>query len=328
MLRSSFLQHRLVFVLVSSLALLLISAPLPRVHAQRPLRGAKIVRNDGRTLEIRDSPLTFAPSHAVTIAKDQLRNQTVPAKSLTLFAPQPNADGGNDEPSPTSIIGADERVLVSDTTVFPYSAIVELEVNFRFTSVQCSGWMIGPDMIATAGHCLYYGSFGGWAESITAYPGRNGANAPFGSFAARYWSVPNRWINKRATGMDYGVIQLDTPIGNTVGYFGYRYTDKENFFPGRAAAVGGYPGDKINEQANTQWTMQGQISNAQPRRLFYPMDTYAGQSGAPLYGRWNNRCNPCGFGIHTYGVGGGWTENSATRITDRVFNFFQSASAP
>lgn len=327
MLRSRFLRRCLLLFLLSGLVLLF-TFPAPDARAQRPVRGEKIVRNDGRTITIQNSPLTFSPSFEGNHAASQRLNQSVTAKPLRLFAPKPNAAQGDDGPSPTSIIGEDGRVQVTDTTVFPYSAIVELEVNFRYAAAQCSGWMIAPDRIATAGHCLYYGSFGGWAESITAYPGRNGTNAPFGSFAAKHWSVPQRWINRRATGVDYGVIQLDSPIGDTVGYFGYKYTEKENFFPGRAATVGGYPGDKVNAQANTQWTMQGQISRARPRRLFYPIDTFAGQSGSPLYGRWNKRCNPCGFGIHTYGVGGGWTENSATRITKNVFDFFQSASAP
>lgn len=327
MLRSRFFRHFFLLLFISGLALLFASPP-HHARAQRPVGGDTIVRNDGRTIAIQNSPLTLSPSFPGAIANHKLLNETVATKPLRLFAPKPNSAQGDDAPSPESIIGQDGRVQVADTTVFPYSAIIELEVNFPYTSAQCSGWMIGPDKIATAGHCLYYGSFGGWANSITAYPGRNGANAPFGSFAAKYWSVPQRWINGHATGRDYGVIQLNSRIGDTVGYFGYKYTERKNFFPSRTANVGGYPGDKVNDQANTQWTAQGQISRAKRRRLFYSMDTYAGQSGAPLYGRWNRNCSPCGFGIHTYGVGGGWTENSATRITKNVFDFFQSASAP
>ncbi|RIK18768.1 MAG: hypothetical protein DCC52_15630 [Chloroflexi bacterium] len=67
------------------------------------------------------------------------------------------------------------------TTVFPYSAIVELEIDFPYGSVLCSGWMIGPDTVATAAHCLYYSGLGGWAQNVMAYPGRDGTLAPFGS---------------------------------------------------------------------------------------------------------------------------------------------------
>jgi glutamyl endopeptidase len=323
---SLFRSRRFWWLVVCAIALVLF-APANPVRADRPTRGDKIVRNDGSTFAIQDSPLTYSPSYAVTITPAQLKNETVPPKKLKLFAPNPNSIIGGDGPTPESIIGPDGRVKVTDTTVFPYSAIVEIEVDFPYASALCSGFLIAPATVATAGHCLYYSSFGGWAQSITVYPGRNGAIAPFGSVTGKTWSVRQKWVNRESPGVDYGVIQLTLPIGHTVGYFGYQYNDRNGFYVGKKATVSGYPGDKINADANTQWMMQGQIDIAHKRRLFYAMDTYAGQSGSPLYGAWVKRdCNPCGFGIHTYGVGGNWTENSATRITQGVFNFLQSAS--
>ncbi len=318
---------RLVGLWLACLAFVLMLGPAPHARAGRPGQD-NIVRNDGRVFEIQESPRTYSPSHAVTITRDQLKNERVPHQELVTVSPNPqNIRDGALEPE--SIIGPDGRTRVTDTTVFPYSAIVDLEVHFDFATALCSGWMIAPDRVATAGHCLYYPGFGGWAKSIVAYPGRDGSNAPFGSVNATYWSVRQKWVNALSPGVDYGVIQLASPIGNTVGWFGYQYNDRNSFFIGRTVTVSGYPGDKTGDEADTQWMMQGQISSANKRRLFYSIDTYGGQSGSPLYGAWGKReCSPCGFGIHTYGVGGGWTENSATRITKSVFNFLQSAAAP
>lgn len=312
-----------------SLLLLFAVVPAPRAFAQAPTRDDKIVRNDGRTFEIQNSARTYSPSNAVTIDPRQLKNETIPPRKLLQFHALPNSIIVDENPPPNSVIGADGRTRVLDTTVFPYSAIVQLEVDFRFGSALCSGWMIGPDTVATAAHCLHYPGLGGWAQSITAYPGRDGALAPFGGVAALNWNVRQKWIDTQGPGHDYGVIQLADPIGNTVGYFGYQYNTKNQFYVGKPVTVSGYPGDKNGDEAGTQWMMDGQIDKAHKRRLFYSIDTYGGQSGSPLYGKWTRKeCDPCAFGIHTYGVGGNWTMNSATRITKGVFNFLQSASAP
>ena len=319
---------RILAILLACFALLLISPPTHTARAERPPRKQKIIRNDGRITTVEPSALTYSPSHAVTITPDQLKNEPVPHRDLLVFAPNPHRMTENGI-SPNSIIGPDERVRVPNTSVYPYSAIVELIVEFPYATAQCSGWMIGANQVATAGHCLNYAGLGGWATAITAYPGRDGTNAPFGSVAAANWSVPNRWVKRQNPGVDYGVIQLTSSIGNTVGFFGYQYNDRDGFFVGRRVTVSGYPGDKVGAEANTQWKMQGSIDRATERRLFYEIDTYGGQSGSPMYGTWGRRdCSPCGFGIHTYGVGGSWSENSATRITKSVFDFFQSAGAP
>ncbi len=312
-----------------SLLFLFAFVSAPNAFAQEPARGDKIVRNDGRTFEIQDSARTYAPSNAVTIDSRQLKNEIVPPRKLLQFHALPNSIIVDENPPPNSVIGGDGRTRVPDTTVFPYSAIVQLEVDFRFGSALCSGWMMGPDTVATAAHCLYYSGLGGWAEAITAYPGRDGNVAPFGSVVATHWNVRQKWIDTQGPRHDYGVIQLADPIGNTVGYFGYQYNAKNQFYLGKPVTLSGYPGDKYGDEAGTQWMMDGQIDKVQKRRLFYTIDTYGGQSGSPLYGKWTRKeCDPCAFGIHSYGVGGHWTMNSATRITKPVFNFLQSASAP
>lgn len=311
-----------------SLLLLALASSAPRAFAQGPTRHNKIVRNDGRTFEIKASARAYSASKSVVIDRSALVNETVPTKKLLLLDALPNSIIASDGPPPTSVIGADGRTRVTDTTVFPYSAIVQLEVEFPFGTALCSGWMTGPDTVATAAHCLYYSGLGGWAEGITAYPGRNGSVAPFGGTAATFWNVRQKWIDTEGAGNDYGVIQLASPIGNTVGYFGYEYNTRNQFYLGRPVTVSGYPGDKFGGEADTQWMMDGTIGKAHKRRLFYDIDTYAGQSGSPLYGRWTRKdCDPCAFGIHTYGVGGNWTMNSATRITKDVFNFLQSAGS-
>ncbi len=150
------------------------------------------------------------------------------------------------------VIGADGRTQVTGTTGFPWRAIAHLVVTWRNgTSGGCTGWFIGPRTVVTAGHCVYSSSRGGWASSIRAYPGRNGSSTPYGSGVShRLFSVTG-WTSSANHEYDYGAIQLSSTLGNTVGWFGYRW-QSSNTFSG-AYRITGYPGDKAY---GTMWTMQ------------------------------------------------------------------------
>ena len=299
-------------LLLSSLflAALLFLAPHSVLHAQSdgPLL---IVGNDGSSVALSDSGKFFSDSHKPALTQEALVNETVNAKNLKPL-------GGT---SPDSVIGPDGRTQITNTSAYPNSAIAFLEVNFPGGSGTCTGWFMSKNRLATAGHCVYESSLGGWATSITVYPGRNGGTAPFGSYSAASWYTVTKWINTGNPKYDYGLIKLSSDVGDTVGWFGYGWTSDNSFLLNKQSNVRGYPGDKAY---GTQWTMKGRIQQVARTRLFYSIDTFGGQSGSPHYGKWGN-CNPCGFGIHTYGVGGNWTRNSSTRITKAVFNFLQTA---
>jgi glutamyl endopeptidase len=229
--------------------------------------------------------------------------------------------------TPESVIGTDDRTQVTNTTTFPGRAIAYLVMIWvDNTQGSCTGWYVGPRTLATAGHCVYNtnpGSGHGWAKSITVYAGRNGASTPYGTATShRVFSVTG-WTSSADTNYDFGGIQTNETTGNTVGYFGMTVL-AGNTFPG-AYTVQGYPGDK---PAATMWKMSGAITNANNNRIWYNMDTYGGQSGSPLFRVVGSKYY--GYGIHTYAAGLSPypnSGNSATRITQTVFNTFAAWKA-
>lgn len=237
---------------------------------------------------------------------------------------QDEAIEGLDGPAPNTVIGPDGRVQVTNTTYYPSRAIAHLYIIFpNGSSGTCTGWFIGPRMVATAGHCVHTGgSSGQWASSITVRPGRNGSVSPYGSATAIQLYSVSGWTSSGNRDYDYAAIKLSSYLGNTVGWFGFR-TQSSHTFSG-TYTLRGYPGDK---PYGTMWTMNGSILGTSQNiyHLFYQIDTYGGQSGSAVYHNYSDNCNPCSVAIHTLGLTSleppyGSTHNSGVRITQSVFN--------
>lgn len=217
-----------------------------------------------------------------------------------------------------SIIGRDTRRPVSNTTKFPFRAVVLITFSTSSGGARCTGWMIGNDTVATAGHCVHEGN-GGSFYSTSSYeitPGYTGSSAPYGSCNATSLHTVNGWANSGRDDYDYGAIKLDCNIGKTVGRFGYYWTSNGNALK-RRVKITGFPGDK----PLTMWFSTGRVKVVQKRRVFYKNDTTGGMSGSAVYHRLSG-CGQCSMAIHAYGTYNGppySSNNHGTRITRSVY---------
>jgi glutamyl endopeptidase len=216
-------------------------------------------------------------------------------------------------PTVKTIFGHDDRSKIANTTSFPYRTIALVTFDGGF----CTGWLFGPDVVATMGQCVHTGGTGGhWQTNVRVYPGRNGSSAPFGSCgASRLYSVLG-WTTNQDEAYDYGAIKLDCTVGNTTGYLGFFWQTAT--LTNQTVSLPGYPSDK----GLTLWKSSGKIALTQSQQLFYKLDTAPGESGAPLL---QNRtgCGQCVMGTHGYHVHGSPPHNQynhGTRITQPVFN--------
>ncbi len=175
---------------------------------------------------------------------------------------------------------------IFDRTGFPYSAVVFVVVRWKDGSGSSgSGVVVGVNDVLTAAHVVYDRAKGGWASSVTLYPGADTKpklDTPFGEFG-NGWRISVRdtdW-DRNGNGLvtdseaqyDLALIGLHEPIGNTTGWLGTR----NERIDGPAIMVG-YPGRGTGMMAEQVY------ADASSRYGVYNLDSGLGpgSSGGPL----------------------------------------------
>ncbi len=211
------------------------------------------------------------------------------------------------------VIGRDNRRRISPTTSYPWRAICSLKIRTKTGKNYIgTGWMISPRTVITAGHCVYMHREGGWPASIEVIPGLNGASRPYGSVKATSFRSVKGWTKSKKRNYDYGAIILpkSKKLGLRTGTFGVACKSLISTMASKLN-LSGYPADK---GGNTQWFMSKRPKLVTARTIVYDIDTYGGQSGAPVWIKKGNKRYV--VGIHTNGFRLG---NSATRIVKPVY---------
>src|SRR5262249_1800512 len=60
--------------------------------------------------------------------------------------------------------GKDQRVPM-EPTAWPWQAIGRVNITDRVVGRYCTGTLVGPRLVLTAGHCLYDHRVGGWINA-------------------------------------------------------------------------------------------------------------------------------------------------------------------
>ncbi|GAB2586455.1 hypothetical protein Aab01nite_51550 [Paractinoplanes abujensis] len=229
-----------------------------------------------------------------------------------------------------TVIGpTDERVRIFDTHLSPWRMICSLRLTGPSGAGAIgTGWFIGPRTVLTAGHCVFSNHFfGGWASQIQVIPGRNGPgdspiSTPFGRVSSTNFSSVSQWVETEDPDYDIGCVHLaeDQDLGNQVGWFSLAAPSADDL-AGFLVNISGYPADRGAGQE--QYFARNRVLRVTERRIFYEVDTFGGQSGAPVWIHEDENAPPRAVGVHAYGTGGtptdlGITANSAPRITPEV----------
>lgn len=221
----------------------------------------------------------------------------------------------------------DDRVRVSSTTSFPWNTIAILYVEFPDGSEgTCTGTLVSPRTVLTAGHCIHSRDNGGLASYVSVAPGQNMSlffgivTQPFGERFAQYGATTERWKSVSGGGShpikdykyDYAALFFEQPWTYTQTFMPIVYRDT-----GGPVNSAGYPGT-VDNRPNVfgMWHDFGPetaISTLYWRDLQireFALDSSPGNSGGPfwLYYSSTNRSELTGtlsYGVANKEVAGG-----------------------
>lgn len=207
------------------------------------------------------------------------------------------------------IIGSDDRVTITDTYEFPYSAIAYMEIHKRCGCTSTgTGFMVQPNVLLTAAHCLVCTEHHETADIIDFYfgcdPGGRYAYLYDGPFEYEYGtSFPDGYTEKSME-WDYGIVRFDEAVGYTTGFFGMTVKSDASLDDSHAE-LAGYRDGVLK-------TDYDRVEVRSDNTMFCYTDTVPGNSGGPIF----NNDQACGIDIAENEQ---VEKNVGYRITESVF---------
>lgn len=199
--------------------------------------------------------------------------------------------------------------------LYPYTAIVRLRSTFqsekdhKFYYSCGTGFVIGPNTIVTAGHCMR-GGVDKWQYDTKVYI--EDINT-ISKYSVKSIICPVEYCEGALSEFDWAILTVDGNIGEETGWFGFGIPNNEMIESD--ITVAGYTSANSNQECKL-YKKTGKIKNISERNVYYHISTNSGQSGGPVFTSDN-----IVWAIHTFGGGTDVNSNNfGSRINKCIFN--------
>ncbi len=201
----------------------------------------------------------------------------------------------------------DNRKAVTDITKLPYSAICVISSDFG----QGTGAFIGKNLILTAAHNLLNEN-GKETTTISIVAGAAGHSAMLRTPTISSFHYCELAGTELFTdGNDFAIIVLEDCVDNRIGYLHMKALSDADLSSLTEVTVAGYPGDKCDANVGYLLFESTAKAKSEPNSMIsYELDTYYGESGAPVWFVKDNEYYT--IGVH---VRSDKHSNWATRLT-------------
>ncbi|MCC6816959.1 MAG: T9SS type A sorting domain-containing protein [Saprospiraceae bacterium] len=180
---------------------------------------------------------------------------------------------------------------------YPISTVVKLFITFYNPTNgsnsfgTCSGVMISPEFVLTAGHCIKSKFDSSYAVSCIVIPAYNLGKQPYGRVTIKNWFSFTQWLSNGDLDYDIAIMSLNQPIGNSTGWLDLSYNTDSNFYYSGNNVFNsfGYPAydptyNPVFEMGERMYYMNGYMDFSRSTNLICHNNiAYQGQSGSGVF---------------------------------------------